>query len=55
MDKYDPFSTIMYALGVAIEHEEDFKVRKQLEHLEEKLPTKIREIRKRNISEIFER
>lgn len=34
---YDIKSTILYALGRAIETEEDFEVKLQLEDLEEKL------------------
>lgn len=42
MKKYDTFSTLMYALGKAIEVEDDPEVKEQLEDLEENLEEKLK-------------
>lgn len=55
MKKYDSFSTLMYALGVAIENEDDPEVKEQLEDLEERLPAKMRKIRELKVQEILSR
>lgn len=55
MIQYDPLSTVLYTVGVAIEHEDDPKVRLQLEDFEYKLTKKIREIRESKVLEILER
>lgn len=46
MKKYDPFSTTLYAIGRAIEVEDDPEVKEQLEDFEEKLTKRIRVFRK---------
>ena len=53
--KYDRFSTLMYAIGRAIETEDDEEVREQLEDLEEKMGTSIRIVSERKVREILNR
>lgn len=55
MKKYDRFSTLMYAIGRAIEIEDDPEVREQLEDLEEKMATSIRIVSERKVKEILSR
>lgn len=55
MKKYDRFSTLMYAIGRAIETEDDEEVREQLEDLEEKMGTSIRIVSERKVREILNR
>lgn len=54
MKKYSPTSTTLYAIGRAIEVEDDPEVKEQLEHLEERLTTQIRIQRDKKLKEIFE-
>lgn len=54
MKKYDRFSTLMYAIGRAIETEDDEEVREQLEDLEEKMGTSIRIVNERKIMKMLE-
>lgn len=53
--KYDPISTMMYALGRAIEEEDDPEVRAQMEDLEEKMSVKLRERSEKAVKEILSR
>ncbi len=55
MKKYDSFSTILYAIGRAIETEDDAEVKEQLEDLEERLTVKMRKIRELKVREILNR
>ena len=54
MKKYHIKSTILYAIGRAIETEDDPEVREQLEHLEERLTDQIRIQRDKKLLEILE-
>jgi len=53
--RYDPFSTMMYALGRAIESEDDPVVKAQMEDLEEKITLKLRERSTEAVKEILSR
>lgn len=55
MKKYDNFSTLMYAIGRAIETEDDENVKEQLEDLEEKMGRSIRIVEERKVQEILSR
>lgn len=54
MKKYSATSTTLYAIGRAIETEDDPEVKEQLEHLEERLTDQIRIQRDKKILEMLE-
>jgi hypothetical protein len=53
--RYDPISTMMYALGRAIEEEDDPVVKAQMEDLEERMTVKLRERSEAIVKEILSR
>lgn len=55
MKKYSATSTTLYAIGRAIEVEDDPEVKEQLEHLEERLTDQIRIQRELKVAEILSR
>ena len=54
MNKYDPASTLIYAIGRAIETEDDDLVREQLEDLEDRLTVNADTIRGLKVLELEE-
>lgn len=54
MKKYHIKSTILYAIGRAIETEDDPEVREQLEDLEEKITVAYRRVEDKKIMRILE-
>lgn len=53
MRKYDIKSTLLYALGRAIETEDDFEVQLQLEDLEDKLTRAYRKVEEKKLSKML--
>ena len=54
MKKYHIKSTVLYAIGRAIETEDDPEVREQLEDLEEKITVAYRKVEDKKIMQILE-
>lgn len=53
MGNYDIRSTLIYAVGKAIETEEDILVREQLEDLEDKMAIVMRRMDENKVKEMF--
>jgi microsomal dipeptidase-like Zn-dependent dipeptidase len=53
MKSYDTKSTILYALGIAIQNEDDKTVKDQLEDLEDKFTTKAVQLKVEKVYEVW--
>lgn len=54
MIEYDRLSTVLYAIGRAIDTEDDPVVKEQLEDLEEKMTRSVRIVRNRKLLKVLE-